>query len=78
MSRIKKDRMKTRLAAVADEEAQRRLHAAAAACFGQLAAGDPNGAETPRETPREKLREKLRAKLRAARSLVPPPSPADS
>jgi hypothetical protein len=69
--------MKTEPPAVTDEEAQRRLHSAAAAYFGTLAGGIPHRAETARETLREKLREKLRAE-RSLASTTPPPSPADS
>ncbi|MGH9355108.1 MAG: hypothetical protein ACRD10_03175 [Terriglobia bacterium] len=40
----------------AGSEAQRRLHAAAAACFGALAGGNPRRAEMARELIRKRLR----------------------
>jgi hypothetical protein len=39
-----------------DQEAQRRLHTAAAGCLGVLARGNPVRAETARATVRERLR----------------------
>lgn len=39
----------------AGEEAQRKLHAAAARCLGILAGGNPHRAETAREAIRERL-----------------------
>lgn len=39
-----------------DEEAQGRLHAAAANCLGVLAHGNPRRSETARATVRERLR----------------------
>ena len=40
----------------ADDEAQRRLHAAAAACFGDLASGNSGRARMARELVRKRLR----------------------
>ncbi len=38
-----------------EDEAQRRLHAAAANCFGVLASGNPRRAETARDNLRKRL-----------------------
>jgi hypothetical protein len=38
-----------------EDEAQRRLHTAAANCFGALASGNPRRAETAREELRKRL-----------------------
>jgi hypothetical protein len=40
------------------DEAQRRLHAAAASCFGVLAGSDSRRAETAREAVRDRLRKR--------------------
>ena len=40
------------------DEAQHRLHAAAAGCFGVLAGSNSHRAETARETVRERLRKR--------------------
>jgi predicted transcriptional regulator len=39
-----------------DDEVQRQLHAEAAKCFGALASGNPNRAETARQAIRQRLR----------------------
>jgi predicted transcriptional regulator len=39
-----------------DDEAQRKLHAAADDCFGVLSGGDPRRAETARDVLRERLK----------------------
>ena len=41
---------------VPEDEAQRRLHSAAAHCFGVLASGNPRRAETARDVLRKRLR----------------------
>jgi post-segregation antitoxin (ccd killing protein) len=41
---------------VPEDEAQRRLHTAAANCFGVLANGNPRRAETARDALRKRLR----------------------
>jgi predicted transcriptional regulator len=43
---------------VSEDEAQRRLHTAAAGCFGVFASGDPRRAETARDTLRKRLRQR--------------------
>jgi len=44
--------------AIGDEEDQRRLHQAAAKCFGTIAGGDPRRSENVREAVRQRLRRK--------------------
>ena len=41
-----------------DEEEQRRLHAAAARCFGAFASGDPHASANTGQKVREKLRQR--------------------
>ena len=41
-----------------DDPEQKRLHAAAAKCFGTIAGGDPRRSEKVRETVRKRLRER--------------------
>jgi hypothetical protein len=41
-----------------EDEAQRRLHASAASCFGALASGNSRRAETARDVLRKRLRQR--------------------
>jgi hypothetical protein len=41
---------------VSEDDAQRRLHRAVAACLGTVASGNPRRAETTREAVRERLK----------------------
>ena len=51
-----RDWLKKDVASASEEEAQGRLHRAAANCFGALASGSPRRAETARDTLRKRLR----------------------
>lgn len=51
-----RDLLKKRSADVTEEEAQRRLHAAAVPCLGVLAGGNPRRAEQAGKAIRERLR----------------------
>ena len=51
-----RDWLKNSGQAATGEAAQRRLHAAAARCFGVLAGGNPRRAESAREAIRQRLR----------------------
>ncbi len=50
-----RDWLKKGDAGASEDEAQRRLHTAAANCFGALASGNPRRAETAREELRKRL-----------------------
>lgn len=50
-----RDWLRKRDADASEDEAQRRLHAAAASCFGALASGNPRRAETARDELRKRL-----------------------
>jgi hypothetical protein len=51
-----RDWLKNGNADASDDEAQRRLHTAATACFGVLASGNSRRAETARDALRKRLR----------------------
>ena len=51
-----RDWLKNGNADASDDEAQRRLHTAATACFGVLASGNSRRAETARDVLRKRLR----------------------
>ncbi len=51
-----RDWLKKDVANASEEEAQARLHSAAANCFGALASGNPRRAETARDALRKRLR----------------------
>lgn len=48
--------------AIAGDDAQRQLHAAAADCLGVLAGGDPRRSEAVRDTVRKRLSKRRRAR----------------
>jgi predicted transcriptional regulator len=50
-----RDWLKNSESAAPEDEAQRKLHAAADGCFGVLSGGDPRRAETARDTLRKRL-----------------------
>lgn len=51
-----RERLKRSAVNVADDEEQRRLHAAAEACLGAFAGGDPRRAERGKQAIRTRLR----------------------
>jgi post-segregation antitoxin (ccd killing protein) len=53
-----RDWLKNSEADAPDEEAQRRLHAGAAECFGALNGGDPLRSETARDAIRQRLKQR--------------------
>jgi predicted transcriptional regulator len=57
-----RDWLKKGDADVSEGEAQQRLHAAAANCFGVLASGNSRRSETARETLRTSLRQRRHAR----------------
>ncbi len=50
-----RDWLRKRDADASEDETQRKLHAAAAGCFGRLASGNPHRAETARDELRKRL-----------------------